>query len=204
MRKVILYSGLFVLVVLGLYTLNLSPESNIAPAPDLSAQTSQTHAEEQSPEAIPVSENMQSVNVNIVNATSHVIGTAKLTQQAKGVLMEVNVTGLTPPGKHGIHIHEKAFRGTDFATAGGHLNPYGKEHGLENPKGPHLGDMPNLEVQANGAGKGKFNLPGATLEPGKENSLRGKSIIIHAKEDDQKTNPAGNSGDRIAGGNIPE
>jgi len=201
MRKVILYSGLFLLLGFGIYTLYQSPKSDIAPAP--SVQTSQTHAQEQSPEAIPVSENMQSINVNIVNATSHVIGTAKLTQQAKGVLMEVNVTGLTP-GKHGIHIHEKEFRGTDFATAGSHLNLYGKEHGLENPKGPHLGDMPNLEVQANGSGKGKFNLPGATLEAGKENSLRGKSIIIHAKEDDQKTNPAGNSGDRIAGGNIPE
>jgi Cu-Zn family superoxide dismutase len=157
---------------------------------------------EEHEELMPVSKQMPTVPpVDIVNAEGEKIGTAALTQEAKGVRMKVNVTNLSP-GKHGIHIHEKAFEGVDFQTAGSHLNPYNKQHGLKDPKGPHLGDMPNLTVKPDGTAEQTFFLDGATLIEGKKNSLINRSIIIHEKEDDQKTDPAGNSGDRIAGGII--
>ena len=167
---------------------------------DQSQSSPSVHGEDE--ELLPVSKQMPTIpSVDIVNAEGEKIGTAELTQEAKGVRMKVNVSNLSP-GKHGIHIHEKAFKGVDFQTAGEHFNPYGKEHGLENPKGPHLGDMPNLTVKPDGTAEQTFFLDGTTLIESKKNSLVNRSIIIHEKEDDQKTNPAGNSGDRIAGGII--
>jgi Cu-Zn family superoxide dismutase len=107
------------------------------------------------------------------------------------------------PGKHGIHIHENAFAGSDFKTAQGHFNPEGKKHGLLNPEGHHLGDLPNLVVSEDGSAEATILVEHATLEPGDPDSLLGRSIIIHAGEDDEMTDPSGNSGDRVAGANIP-
>ncbi|HJV45653.1 MAG TPA: superoxide dismutase family protein [Bacillota bacterium] len=152
---------------------------------------------------VPAAEIEKTPHVEIINEEGQNIGTVVLKQDAKGVALHIQVSKLSP-GKHGIHIHEAAFADTDFETAGAHLNPYHKHHGLENPKGPHLGDMPNLDVKSDGTAEATFFLSNATLEKGKENSLSGRSIIIHEKEDDQKSDPAGNSGERIAGGVIPE
>lgn len=133
------------------------------------------------------------------------VGTSVLTQTAQGVAMVVEVSQL-PPGSHGIHVHAAGkCDPPDFKTAGGHFNPHAKKHGLKNPEGAHAGDLPNLVVGADGTGKLSATLAGATLEQGNPASLlnpNGSSIILHAKADDEATDPAGNSGDRIACGII--
>ena len=122
----------------------------------------------------------------------------------KGVKIEVNVSQL-PPGKHGIHIHAVGkCEGPAFTTAGGHLNPDTKKHGKDNPEGPHAGDLLMIDVKADGTAKATLLDTMVTLADG-PNSLfhdGGTSIVIHEKEDDYKTDPAGNSGARIACGVI--
>ncbi|HTS67483.1 MAG TPA: superoxide dismutase family protein [Terriglobia bacterium] len=132
------------------------------------------------------------------------VGTAKFKETSKGVSLALEVSSL-PPGVHGFHIHAV---GTcdppDFKTAGGHFNPEGKKHGWENPEGHHAGDLQNLTVGANGKAKVKVVIPGVTLGDG-PNSLfqpKGTALVIHASPDDNKTDPSGNAGARIACGVI--
>ena len=144
------------------------------------------------------------VHVTLKNAQGADVGTAQLTQKSKGVQLQITAKGL-PPGLKGIHIHETGkCDPPDFKSAGAHYNPKQTEHGRLNPKGAHLGDLPNLEIQADGRGDLKFMTAGATL---RENSLRkagGTAIVIHAGPDDLSSDPAGGSGDRIACGVISE
>ena len=136
----------------------------------------------------------------IHDRTGAKIGEVTVRQEKKGVEIDVKVSGLKP-GLHGIHIHSVGkCEGPDFKSAGGHFSYAGQMHGMDNPKGPHIGDMPNLNVKADGMGKLRFHTDLVTLAAG-ENSLKkagGTSIIIHEKQDDQKTDPSGASGDRIA------
>ncbi len=132
------------------------------------------------------------------------VGTATLEQAPEGVRITVAVSGVSP-GLHGFHVHAVGkCEGPDFKTAGGHFNPGSREHGLENPRGAHAGDMPNLEVGADGNGKGVFLARGATLEagPGSLFPEGGTSVVLHAAPDDMKTDPAGNAGARIACGVV--
>jgi Cu-Zn family superoxide dismutase len=89
-------------------------------------------------------------------------------------------------------------------SAGAHFNPYGKHHGLANPDGPHAGDFPNLKVGANGTGSLATSDSLVTLKEGLNSLFRagGTSLIIHVDPDDEKTDPAGNSGARVACGVI--
>lgn len=141
--------------------------------------------------------------VKLYNAAGEPVGFATLEQIDDGVRVKITASGLTP-GKHGFHVHENAIQGTDFKSAGAHFNPTHKHHGLENPQGSHVGDMPNLVVGADGTVEAETIIQHGTLEKGQPNSVLGRSLIIHAGEDDNVTDPAGNSGDRVAGGNIPE
>jgi Cu-Zn family superoxide dismutase len=128
------------------------------------------------------------------------VGNATLTQNADGsVRLQVQVRGL-PPGQHGIHIHAVGKCAPDFAAAGGHYNPASKQHGLENPAGAHAGDLPNLTIAADGTGSIDVTTDRVTLTSGDKTvfDADGSAIVIHAFMDDQKTDPAGNSGDRIA------
>ena len=146
----------------------------------------------------------KSAQADIVNGQVQNIGTAKILPAKKGVKIEVNVSQL-PPGKHGIHIHAVGkCEGPAFTTAGGHLNPDAKKHGKENPEGPHAGDLLNLEVKANGTAKTTLLDTMVTLGDGPNSVFHegGTAIVIHEKEDDYKTDPAGNSGARIACGVI--
>lgn len=132
------------------------------------------------------------------------VGAATFTERDGGVKLAVVVHGL-PPGTHGIHVHAVGkCDGPDFKTAGAHLNPASKQHGLENPAGHHEGDLPNLTVGPDGKGKLEATLEGATLAPGPQSLLgpQGTALVVHAGPDDNKSDPAGNSGARIACGVI--
>jgi superoxide dismutase, Cu-Zn family len=132
------------------------------------------------------------------------VGKAELRAEEHGVELSVEVHGLSP-GKHGIHVHAVGVcQGPDFTTAGPHFNPTGKKHGLASPEGHHLGDLVNLEVGADGKGKLHAVLHGATLDAGPGGLLgtAGTAVVIHGQADDEKTDPAGNSGPRIACGVI--
>lgn len=145
-----------------------------------------------------------SAKAEIKNAQGESIGTAALTEVPEGVKITIRVSKLIP-GKHGIHIHEFGkCDPPDFKSSGGHFNPTHREHGLTNPKGAHGGDLPNLGVGPDGTANMELITKTITLAPGPNSLIRpeGTSIIIHAKEDDEKTDPSGNSGDRIACGII--
>lgn len=148
----------------------------------------------------------KSAHADIVNAQGQKIGSAAILAAAGGVRIELNVSQL-PPGTHGLHIHSVGkCEGPDFKSAGGHLNPEGKQHGKDNPAGPHAGDLLNFEVGADGNGKASLLAPQATFAGG-PNSLfhdGGTSLVIHEKADDYKTDPAGNSGARIACGVVQQ
>ena len=138
------------------------------------------------------------------NADGKEIGKATLSSTKGGVKVQVAAADL-PPGKHGIHLHSAAkCDPPDFKSAGGHFNPTEKHHGLHNPQGPHAGDLPNLVVGKNGKAKATFTAKGATLGDGTGSLFGGDgtAIVIHADPDDEKTDPAGNSGARIACGIV--
>jgi superoxide dismutase, Cu-Zn family len=146
----------------------------------------------------------KSVKVEMHDAMGNSVGAAELSPASKGVKIKLNLKGL-PPGEHGIHIHAVAkCDGPAFTTAGGHLNPDMKHHGLENPDGPHAGDMPNITVAANGTVKSTVVAPGVTMSDDAHSifSNGGTALVIHAMVDDQKSDPAGMAGARIACGTI--
>ncbi len=139
----------------------------------------------------------------IIDTSGKKIGVASFIPTDSGVKISVQVTSLIP-GKHGIHIHQVGKCDTpNFKSAGGHFNPYKHEHGLNNAKGAHNGDMANIEIDS--SGNGSVIIENKMVRLGNANPLLridGASIIIHAKADDQKSQPAGNAGDRIGCGVI--
>ena len=132
------------------------------------------------------------------------VGRATIIETSDGV--RIAVTGYRlPPGAHGLHIHAVGrCDPPQFTSAGAHFNPAGKQHGTQNPAGPHNGDLPNLEVAASGEGGIDATTKLVTLQPGSTSLLgpAGTSLVVHATADDYKTDPSGNSGDRIACGVI--
>lgn len=133
------------------------------------------------------------------------IGLVTLTEVRQGVRVDLRMSGLTP-GKHGVHFHAVGkCDPPDFTTAGGHFNPDGHQHGVLNPNGPHAGDLPNIVIGADGHGTLVAITPGVNLEPGSASSLLsggGVSIVVHQDPDDEKTDPSGNSGTRVACGIV--
>ena len=142
------------------------------------------------------------VSTELRAADGRPMGLASVTQEAGGVRVRITSTAL-PPGTHGAHLHSTGqCVAPDFTGAGPHWNPAGRRHGSESPQGPHLGDLPNLVVGADGRGLVEYLIPGAQLEEGGQRLLDGDgaAMVIHSAADDYRTDPSGNSGARIACG----
>lgn len=132
------------------------------------------------------------------------VGSARLREQPDGVLVRVEVKGLTP-GLHAVHVHAVGkCDGPGFATAGGHFNPTQKKHGFKNAEGAHAGDLPNMLVARDGSGRFEALTDAITLRAGSTSLFDsdGSAIVIHATSDDYVADPAGNSGDRVACGLV--
>lgn len=139
----------------------------------------------------------------LINASGQTIGSVRAWQTAGGVSFRVEANGL-PHGVHAIHVHTVGrCDPPSFESSGPHWNPAGREHGMNNPAGPHAGDLPNVEVAANGVVGATVTVPGANLiapsgVPGALIDADGAALVLHAAADDYVTDPSGNSGARIA------
>lgn len=133
----------------------------------------------------------------VIDASGKPIGSLVASYHPQGWTLRLKAKGLSP-GFHGVHLHEVGrCQPPGFASAGAHLNPTGKQHGMDNPLGEHVGDLDNLLVPDNGAVE-----QGWTFTWKDRPWPNGLSLVIHANPDDNKTDPSGNSGERIACGVI--
>ena len=142
-----------------------------------------------------------SARATLRDAQGRDVATALLTpDSAGGVVVELQATGVAT-GEHGVHLHMvgQCDAAAGFASAGEHINPSGAQHGLDNPTGPHAGDLPNLVVGADSTGRFSHTSP---LAVDSLFDADGSALVIHAQRDDQRTDPSGNSGDRVACGVI--
>lgn len=139
------------------------------------------------------------------NTDGQTVGFVTLRQSPSGiVLLKAEFDGL-PPGDHAFHIHTNGTCSPDFKAAGGHYAPREHAHGIDDPKGPHAGDMPNIHVPDSGVLTIEYFLDAVTLEKGKTGSLfkeGGTAFVIHDGVDDYVSQPAGDAGNRIACGVI--
>lgn len=155
---------------------------------------------------VSLSANSQTAKAPLKDAGGKDVGTVDLVQTPHGVLLKMSLKGI-PAGEHAFHIHTVGKCEPPFTTAGGHFNPGSRKHGMEAAEGAHAGDMPNLHVPASGDLVIEIANSAISLVKGQPTSVfdaDGSAIVIHAKADDYKSDPAGNAGDRIACGVIVE
>ena len=133
---------------------------------------------------------------------SNAKGTVNFVWQGQDVIVSATFTGLKPNAEQGFHVHEKGdCSAPDATSAGGHFNPDAKAHGMPGSGMNHAGDMPNIKSDASGNAVYSAKLSGFAVNTG-PNGIVGKSVVVHRDPDDYKSQPAGNSGPRIACGLI--
>lgn len=172
-----------------------------SPASDTAEQgaSSETPSNDTAATETPSSGTVGSASLALADGTP--AGTVELLSNGGNLSLKIAVTGI-PEGTHGFHLHTTGeCTPPDFTSAGGHLNPAGKEHGHENPAGSHMGDLPNLEVAADGTASTT-----ADLGSGDQSVIDslfdadGTAVVVHADADDYRTDPTGNAGSRLACG----
>jgi len=163
-----------------------APANDMAGANDMGAMN----------EAAPI----QVQAAQLLDGTGKPIGQVEMSEDSSGLTLKVTAAGL-PAGTHGVHLHEKGTcEGPKFESAGAHWNPASKQHGRDNPMGAHLGDLANMDAAEGAEASSSYQVAGVTMG-GTGNALAdadGTSLVVHAKADDYKTDPSGDSGDRIA------
>ena len=133
---------------------------------------------------------------NLVSSSDAVLGTVRVFSEPTGVMLRIDATGV-PAGQHGVHVHATGrCDPPGFTSAGPHWNPTDRKHGHRNPAGFHMGDLGNLGVGADGRLVAGLLVPQATIDALRD--ADGAALVLHAKADDEVTDPSGNSGDRIA------
>ncbi|GAA4014398.1 superoxide dismutase family protein [Sphingomonas swuensis] len=146
--------------------------------------------------ATPMDAPSSAVALPLIGSSGQAIGTVRMWETPGAVSFRVEANGLSV-GRKGLHVHSVGrCVGPAFTSAGGHWNPASRKHGLANPAGPHAGDLPNVPVAANGALRETVVLNGASLATLRDGD--GSALVLHAGEDDNVTDPSGNSGDRVA------
>jgi superoxide dismutase, Cu-Zn family len=143
--------------------------------------------------------------VKLINTNGKEVGSVTLGETNEGVSIKLKGENLSP-GKHAFHIHSvgKCDK-PNFDSADDHVNPSKNQHGFDHPKGPHAGDLPNIEVGADGKIDIELNAPLVTLEKGEKHSILdddGSAFIIHEGADDYSTDPDGHSGPRLICGSL--
>jgi len=159
----------------------------------------------QDPSSFLAAPSNQRAMAGLADKDGRAVASASFAEDRVGVRVELRVAGL-PEGKHGVHVHAVGkCDGPAFETAGGHFNPAAKVHGTLSTNGPHAGDLGSIEVKKDGTGLLSMVTPHLSLSPGASSNIAasgGLAIVVHAQEDDEKTDPSGNSGGRIACGVI--
>ena len=145
-----------------------------------------------------------SARATVSDSSGRELGTLMLADTVGGIALAGRLQGL-PPGQHAIHLHMTGLCAPPFESAGGHWNPTNRQHGLENPAGPHFGDMPNLSVGTDSAVTVQTITPGGSIRgPSGLLDADGAAVVVHAQPDDNRSDPAGNAGDRIACGAVSD
>lgn len=153
-------------------------------------------------DSLPAADTTPTATALVRDARGRDLGTITLRETAAGLSVSGSLRGLPPLG-HGVHLHTVGKCEPPFQSAGGHWNPTNRQHGMLNPQGPHLGDLPNVVAGADSTATMEGTTPGGTLS--RTNSLLdgdGAALVIHARPDDYRTDPSGNSGDPIACGVV--
>ena len=152
---------------------------------------------------VALAQSPETAKAELKDASGKSVGIVNLMETPHGVLMHVKLTGV-PAGTHAFHVHTTGKCEAPFTTAGGHFNPDSKQHGALNEMGMHAGDMPDIEVPADGNLTFDVLNPGVTLKAGANRLFKdgGTALMLHGGADDYKSDPAGNAGPRIACGVI--
>jgi Cu-Zn family superoxide dismutase len=176
-------------------------ETNVQTTTRPSGASGPAHPTPTAPAPTPTSVAMPTATATIAGLSGNTAsGTVTFRDTGNGVAVEAHLSGLAP-GKHGFHIHENGDCSGDGTAAGAHFNPMAQMHGGPDAPVHHGGDLGNLTVNADGTGMVTMTLRGLSLGTGPD-SIVGRSVLVHEKEDDLATDPSGNSGARIACGVI--